>query len=59
MKEVVPRLESLDYVFRYAWFEARSKGGESLLLDPPDSVSLTPLGAWYNNFGEHTEKEKY
>jgi len=51
MKSVVPRLESLNYIFRYAWFEARSAGGESLLVNPPTSpASLTPLGDWYNKF---------
>ena len=58
MQAVVPRLEALPYVFRYAWFEARHQGGalgapESLLVTPqagPPPVELTPLGAWYNSF---------
>jgi hypothetical protein len=47
-KLVVPRLESLEYLFRYAWFEARSAGNETLLANAT-SVELTPLGEYYNN----------
>lgn len=47
-KEVVPRLEALPYLYRYAWFEARSSGGESLLANTSD-VQLTPLGEYYNS----------
>jgi hypothetical protein len=58
MQSVVPRLEALPYLYRYAWFEARHAGGpegapESLLVTPADSppqVQLTPLGQWYNSF---------
>jgi hypothetical protein len=58
---VVPRLEALPYVYRYAWFEARAQGkgggpaGEALLVTPqgnttPPFVELTPLGKWYNEY---------
>ena len=52
-KKVVPRLEGLDYVYRYAWFEARKgdtdgKGGCSLLDPDASAVRRTPLGDWYN-----------
>jgi len=51
MKDVVPRLEALPYLYRYAWFEARSKGAESLLSDTENAtiVALTPLGTLYNS----------
>ena len=53
MQNVVPKLEALPYLFRYAWFEARSLGAESLMVtaaDSPPQVQLTPLGEWYNSF---------
>lgn len=47
---VVPRLESLPYLYRYAWFEARSQGNETLLVwDNATSVQRTPLGDFYNS----------
>ncbi len=47
---VVPRLETLPYLYRYAWFEARSEGNETLLApDNATSVALTPLGQYYNS----------
>ena len=60
-KAVVPRLEALPYLYRYAWFEARAavaKGGvgaagETLLVTPQNAtppVALTALGEWYNGF---------
>lgn len=46
---VVPRLEALPYLYRYAWFEARSQGNETLLApNNGTSVALTPLGQFYN-----------
>ena len=57
-KLVVPKLEELPYIFRFAWFEARAQGkngklpGEALLVTAGNStpVELTPLGQWYNSF---------
>ena len=55
-QKVVPKLEALPYLFRYAWFEARADGNETLLVPAgpnatgPPAVALTPLGAWYNAF---------
>jgi hypothetical protein len=46
-REVVPKLEALPSVYRYAWFEARSLGNETLLANTTD-VELTPLGVFYN-----------
>ena len=46
-REVVPKLEALPAVYRYAWFEARSLGNETLLANTTD-VELTPLGVFYN-----------
>ena len=46
-RDVVPRLEALPYIYRYAWFEARSGGNETLLANTT-GVSLTPLGEYYN-----------
>jgi hypothetical protein len=46
-KAVVPRLEALPYLFRYAWFEARSLGNETLLANTT-ATALTPLGEFYN-----------
>ena len=55
MKEILPRLESAHYVFRYSWFQNRLiddndyvKRSGSLLQ--PHSSHLTPLGHYYNNF---------
>jgi hypothetical protein len=49
-RAVVPRLEATPYVYRYAWFEARSAGNETLLVPSVNasSVALTPLGEFYN-----------
>ena len=47
-RAVVPRLEALPYLVRYAWFEARCAGNETLLVsDANASVALTPLGEFY------------
>jgi hypothetical protein len=50
-RAVVPRLEALPYLFRYAWFEARAAGNESLLADGGNAtnVARTPLGDFYNS----------
>ncbi|KAL4230341.1 hypothetical protein ACF0H5_010724 [Mactra antiquata] len=55
MKDVLPRLEAADFVFRYAWFTARrtetttfTTSSASLLK--PDMSALTPLGQYYNDF---------
>lgn len=47
---VVPRLEATPYVHRYAWFEARSQGNETLLVWDENNtyVERTPLGVYYN-----------
>ena len=50
MKEVLPELDKLDYVERYAWFPADSKNshlGTSALFN--DDGDLTPLGHFYAN----------
>lgn len=49
-KEVVPWLEHTDFVYRYAWFEARAQGGEALLVNASSNggVARTVLGDWYN-----------
>lgn len=50
MQAVLPRLDALDYVFRYAWFEVRADGKpESLLENSTSTVRLTPLGQLYNS----------
>lgn len=58
-KTVVPALEATPYVYRYAWFEARTTGFETLLAPTPNAseVSLTPLGAWYNAYAPNTTNE--
>lgn len=53
MKTVLPKLESLDFVERYAWFHAppdHAKLGASALFDK--SGKLTELGEFYASFGE-------
>jgi hypothetical protein len=52
-RDVVPRLEALPYIFRYAWFEARSLGNETLLANTT-GVALTPLGDFYNGVQPNT-----
>ena len=60
-KDVVPRLEALPYVYRYAWFEARHGDGAESLLANVSGVELTPLGEYYNGVqpagGLDTEKQ--
>ena len=53
MKQVLPKLERLDFVERYAWFHAPSdhpKLGSSALFD--ELGELTELGEFYASFGE-------
>lgn len=56
MQKVLPRLEALPYLFRYAWFEARSQGNETLLVPSVNasSAELTALGRYYNDFVPNT-----
>ena len=56
MQKVLPRLEALPYLFRYAWFEARAQGNESLLVPSVNasSAELTALGRYYNDFVPNT-----
>ncbi len=53
MKLVLPKLEKLDFVERYAWFHAppnHPKLGASALFDAKGE--LTELGKFYSSFGE-------
>lgn len=53
MKKVLPKLEQLDFVERYAWFHAapnHPKLGSSALFD--DNGELTELGEFYSSFSE-------
>lgn len=53
MKAVLPRLEKLDFVERYAWFHAKQsdpKLGPSALFD--DTGELTKLGEFYSSFSK-------
>ena len=50
MKEVLPELDKLDFVHRYAWFSAKTSSpalGNSALLY--DNGNLTPLGKFYRD----------
>jgi len=52
MKEVLPALDDLDYVERYAWFSAKESSGplgNAALFN--DSNQLTTLGEFYASFG--------
>jgi len=56
MKAVLPKLEELDYVHRYAWYNAKTTDAplaSSVLFDENDE--LTPLGEYYANFDPNTE----
>ena len=53
-RTVVPRLEATPYVYRYAWFEARDAGNETLLANTT-GVSRTPLGDFYNSVSSRPE----
>jgi len=51
METVLPQLEDLSYVDRYAWFpfnQERAQGTSSALFDPQGN--LTELGTFYSNF---------
>lgn len=51
MKEVLPKLEELPYVHKYAWFNANTDNAalcSSVLFDENDN--LTPLGEFYASF---------
>ena len=51
MKEVLPELDKLDFVHRYAWFSAKTSSpalGNSALLY--DNGNLTPLGKFYRDY---------
>lgn len=51
MKEVLPELDKLDFVHRYAWFSAKKSnaalGNAALFYD---NGNLTPLGKYYRNY---------
>jgi hypothetical protein len=54
MKDVLPRLDSLSFVERYAWFSAKSTSsatGTSALFNPDGS--LTELGKFYADYQLH------
>jgi hypothetical protein len=51
MKEVLPELDKLDFVHRYAWFSAKTSSpalGNSALFY--DNGNLTPLGKFYRDY---------
>ncbi len=51
MKEILPELDKLDFVHRYAWFSANISNpalGNSALFY--DNGNLTPLGKYYQNY---------
>lgn len=51
MKDVLPKLEALDIVQRYAWFsfqQTDKAGTSSALFDA--NLNLTPLGEYYANY---------
>lgn len=57
METAVPKLDSLPYIYRYAWFIDRqqnsNKNGGALLEGPIPTVKSpqrTALGNWYHNF---------
>lgn len=55
MKEIMPAMEELDYVYRYAWFPFSVDtpvGTSSALWDA--NGGLTPLGEYYCNFKPNT-----
>ena len=51
MKEILPELDKLDFVHRYAWFSAKKSnaalGNAALFYD---NGNLTPLGKYYRNY---------
>ena len=57
MRNVLPALERLDYVGRYAWFSAKTTNralGRSALFD--ENNRLTTLGRHYASFQATEEK---
>ena len=57
MRKVLPALEHLDYVIRYAWFSAKTTNralGRSALFD--EKNQLTALGRHYASF-QSTKKK--
>ncbi|TKG95490.1 hypothetical protein EYV94_08595 [Puteibacter caeruleilacunae] len=55
MKDLLPKLEELPYVYRYAWFSGGYNAdnvGTSALFD--EDANLTPLGEFYANFMPNT-----
>jgi hypothetical protein len=53
MKEVLPELDKLNFVHRYAWFSAQKSNpalGNSALFY--DNGNLTPLGKYYRNYSK-------
>lgn len=51
MKDILPRLEALDFVHRYSWFsfsQTSTYGSPSALFD--GNGNLTPLGEYYSQF---------
>lgn len=51
MKEILPELDKLDFVHRYAWFSSKitnvALGNSSLFYD---NGNLTPLGKYYSDY---------
>ncbi|XP_060605819.1 uncharacterized protein LOC132758271 [Ruditapes philippinarum] len=58
MKDMLPRLEAADYIYRYAWYRARlTKSGfitTAASLLKKDRSELTELGRLYNNYQGET-----
>ena len=54
MKDILPRLEAADYVYRYSWFVSRRTGNAytttHVSLLHQHSSSLTTIGQYYNDF---------
>lgn len=59
MKQILPALDELPYLFRYSWYVSRhidsdggynAKRGSSLLAE--NTSTLSPLGELYDSFGE-------
>ncbi|XP_052101548.1 uncharacterized protein LOC127735423 [Mytilus californianus] len=54
MKQILPLLESADYVFRYSWFVSRNTENlfttKAVSLLHQNSKKLTTLGKYYNDF---------
>ncbi|XP_076461547.1 uncharacterized protein LOC143294033 [Babylonia areolata] len=54
MQELLPRLENTPYVYRYAWYASRVRGGGAAThedsLMHTHSSTFTTLGSYYHNF---------